>query len=100
MGKIGLGRMMDISRRNLTVMAESTVVPEGKLQAGGCEHSAKQKAFGTVLARAPSPASDNVPKKPHCSWGAFSSLELKRRGARREEGYYKSKALRSLAQKR
>jgi hypothetical protein len=27
-------------------MAESTIVPEGKLQAGGCEHSAKQKTFG------------------------------------------------------
>jgi len=37
-------------------VADSTIVPEEKLQAGGSEHSAKQKSFGTALAKATSPA--------------------------------------------
>src|SRR5512136_2823680 len=47
------------------------MVPVAKLQAGGREHCAKQKAFGTVLATAPSPASYTAPKKP---LGPFGGL--------------------------
>lgn len=80
MGKIGLGRRMDTSRLKLFVMVESTFVPGGRLQAGGSEHSAKQKPFGTVLARAPSPAFYSVLKKPHCLMGGFFVTRKAERG--------------------
>ena len=46
-------------------------VPAPSLRAGGSDDCAKQKAFGTVLATAPSPAFYLAPKKPHVQVGGF-----------------------------
>jgi hypothetical protein len=46
-------------------------VPAPSLRAGGREDCAKPKAFGTVLATAPSPAFYLAPKKPHAQVGGF-----------------------------
>jgi hypothetical protein len=48
-----------------------------RLQAGGREHSAKQKAFGTVLATAPSPAFYWAAKKPLSHMGGFFAALIK-----------------------
>jgi hypothetical protein len=59
-------------------------VPAARLRAGGrSEHCAKQKAFGTVLASAPSPEFFGAPKNPPAPWGGF----LRRPGKSGEEGW-------------
>jgi hypothetical protein len=63
------------------------------------QQCAKQKAFGTLLAMAPSPASYREAKKSHGQLGDFFASLKSGRGERWKGGVLKSKALRSLAQK-
>lgn len=66
----------DVERKNeegigTPMASKSSVVPIGRLRSGGREHSAKQKAFGTVLASAPSPAFYQASKNPLSHMGGF-----------------------------
>jgi len=62
-------------------------VPAATLRAGGrSEPCAKQKAFGTVLAAAPSPEGSGAPKKPHGHLGGFFGAPMERRERRGGKG--------------
>jgi hypothetical protein len=64
-------------------------VPAARLRAGGrSEHCAKQKAFGTVLASAPSPEFYWAPKKPHVPVGGFFGAPGKAERRDGEAGYF------------
>ena len=67
-----------------------------RLRAGGREHCAKQKAFGTVLATAPSPAFYRAAKKPLGHMGGFFAA-LKKRERREVEGRGIIKAIKGIA---
>jgi hypothetical protein len=59
-----------------------------RLQAGGREPCAKQKAFGTAFATATSPASYLASKNPHCFMGGFFDAWAKCGRGEVEEGCY------------
>jgi hypothetical protein len=67
---------------------KSSVVPIGKLQTGGSEPSAKQKAFGTALATAPSSAFYLAAKNPRVHMGGFFAACLKAGGERWMAWYF------------
>jgi hypothetical protein len=61
-------------------------VPAPRMQAGGRELSAKQKAFGTAFATATSPASYSASKNPHVFMGGFFEAWTKCRRGEVEAG--------------
>jgi len=91
-GQIGVGRTMAVAVSAQVVLGNIAGLSEDlpsetnqgaspRLQAGGREPGAKQKAFGTVLATAPSPAFYLAAKKSRGQLGdLFAASEKPERG--------------------